>query len=304
MTGPQISVIIPAYNAAGFIVDAIESVLAQKYPPAEIIIIDDGSTDATHDVVSKFQTTNLKLIRTPNQGVAAARNLGIEAASGDWLAFLDADDVWVQDKLAMQVEYFDEFDFITGNALIMGSHDQLATAGELLSFEKHGVMAEIERNWVTTSSVCLRRSALGDLRFTPGMRFAEDYSLWLRLLATGARLKVITQPLYEYRVHSMNATASEVGHNLVRAKVLEQFALSMPPNSKLSKSAQSAASLSYLSYCQDELRHKRYAVPTILQLAGGGTPYQVAPTQVFLLALKGLVRAAARRLPRGANNHE
>jgi len=100
MTTASISVVIPAYNAVRYIAEAIESVFAQDLQPAEIIVIDDGSTDGTGELVRQW--SNITLVRQDNAGVAAALNHGIRLAQGELIAFLSADDVWVREKLQLQ----------------------------------------------------------------------------------------------------------------------------------------------------------------------------------------------------------
>src|SRR4051794_39734864 len=100
----QVSVIIPASNASAYVVRAIESALAQSHPPLEILVIDDGSTDRTAEIVEALPAP-VRLLRKVNGGPATARNLGASQARGDWLALLDADDVWYPDKLRQQLAY-------------------------------------------------------------------------------------------------------------------------------------------------------------------------------------------------------
>ena len=102
MKKPLVSVIVPVYNGAQFIGEAIESVFVQNYDPLEIIIVDDGSTDETANIVKSYN--NMHYIYQPNQGVAAARNSGIENSMGKLIAFLDADDCWAPNKLNIQVD--------------------------------------------------------------------------------------------------------------------------------------------------------------------------------------------------------
>jgi glycosyltransferase involved in cell wall biosynthesis len=105
-THPEVSVIIPAYNSSQTIKHSIESVLGQTYTDYELIIIDDASTDDLNSVLQSFQDANITLIRhTKNQGAAAARNTGIQAARGFYLAFLDSDDIWHSDKLEKQIAF-------------------------------------------------------------------------------------------------------------------------------------------------------------------------------------------------------
>src|SRR5262245_2526742 len=100
-TLPLISVVCPAYNCARFIKPALESVLAQSYRPMEIIVIDDGSSDANPEVVQHFQ--EVRYLRQANQGPSVARNVGILSARGEYIAFLDVDDLWTPEKLSVQL---------------------------------------------------------------------------------------------------------------------------------------------------------------------------------------------------------
>lgn len=112
-----ISVVIPAYNARAYIGRTIESVLRQTHPPSEIIVVDDGSTDNTAEVIRGF-AGRVKLIEQANAGASAARNAGIEAATGDWIAFLDGDDEWLDQRLEKQADYlrrYPELVWVTGN---------------------------------------------------------------------------------------------------------------------------------------------------------------------------------------------
>jgi len=103
----KVSVIIPVFNGERFIGEAIQSVMDQTYPPLEIIVVDDGSSDKTADIVRYLSGARPILYRRQsNQGAAAARNAGVSLAQGEWIAFLDADDVWYPEKLAIQVEHF------------------------------------------------------------------------------------------------------------------------------------------------------------------------------------------------------
>jgi glycosyltransferase involved in cell wall biosynthesis len=104
-TVPLVSVIIPTYNRAAWVTEAAASVLTQKFWDYELIVVDDGSTDATLEALASFRGQVKVLRRKERRGVSAARNLGAGASRGDWLAFLDSDDLWLPDKLARQIDY-------------------------------------------------------------------------------------------------------------------------------------------------------------------------------------------------------
>jgi glycosyltransferase involved in cell wall biosynthesis len=103
---PLISVIVPVYNGRRFLAETIQSVLAQTYRPVEVVAVDDGSTDGSAAIVESF--SSVICIQQSNQGVAAARNRGVEASQGELLAFLDQDDLWVEEKLEKQVAYLQQ----------------------------------------------------------------------------------------------------------------------------------------------------------------------------------------------------
>ncbi|MFV1981286.1 MAG: glycosyltransferase family 2 protein [Rhodothermia bacterium] len=112
MASTSVSVVIPAYNVADYIAQAVESVLNQSYEPAEVIVVDDGSTDGTREVLEAYST--IRVITQPNGGPAVARNSGVRDSRGQLLAFLDADDLWQPDKIARQVELLDEHADVDG----------------------------------------------------------------------------------------------------------------------------------------------------------------------------------------------
>jgi cellulose synthase/poly-beta-1,6-N-acetylglucosamine synthase-like glycosyltransferase len=176
-----ISVVIPAYNAQSFLSRAIESALSQRLPPAEILVIDDGSTDQTLEAASAFGD-RVKAFRKTNGGPASARNFGIQQAKGAWIALLDADDAWVPEKLEEQVKLID-----SRVGLIHAK-----ARGRVNSIETETTFADLwERNRILNSSVLLRRDAyvqIGGFDEDPALIGVEDYNFWLRLAASGWKI--------------------------------------------------------------------------------------------------------------------
>jgi glycosyltransferase involved in cell wall biosynthesis len=185
---PTVSVIIPAYNAAGFVSRAIESALAQTHPPLEILVIDDGSKDATSEVVARFAPP-VRLLRQPNGGPAAARNHGAREARGEWLAFLDADDRWLPEKLAGQLARATD----PGVALVYSRLpvDPAPNHGGRVIPPVADFATLWRRNYLITSAVMVRLAVFerhGGFDEDRALIGVEDYNLWLRLAASGERM--------------------------------------------------------------------------------------------------------------------
>ena len=181
MSTEAVSVIIPAYNSSGTIADAVGSVLKQNVSVCEIIIVDDGSTDDTVRVAQDLGVGLIRLVSQKNAGPASARNHGVRVASGAWIAFLDADDVWLPDKLEKQFEavYRTRAAFVCGRTTgRRGGADRSAGEGvELLSLKSF-----VRYNPVVTSSVLMKRSLFEAVSgFDEGFRGPEDYDLWMRV---------------------------------------------------------------------------------------------------------------------------
>lgn len=179
----KISLIIPTYNREKQLIKAIESVLLQTIQVDEIIVIDDGSTDNTKDVVKKY---DLKYIYQENQGVSKARNSGIKIAKNDWICFLDSDDIWEKNKLEKQIS------FHTQNPHILFSHtDELwIFNNKIIKQKKHQLKPKgfcfkenIENTLIGASTVIIHKNIFKDVGyFDESLIACEDYDLWLRVL--------------------------------------------------------------------------------------------------------------------------
>ena len=200
----NISVVIPAYNAAAFLPRCLESVFAQTLKPHEVIVVNDGSVDNTAELAAKL---GANVITRPNGGLSAARNTGIKNASSDWIALLDADDIWAPDKLERQVQRIrpDTVLVYTGIRIFddNGIRDQLPAmeAGKARNMLRY-------RNPITPSTVLVRREAvLQDGGFREDIRACEDWEMWVRLQRVG-QFEAISEPLTDYYVHPKSLSAN------------------------------------------------------------------------------------------------
>lgn len=229
MSSPRFSVIIPAYNAAGTLARAIDSVLTQAWPAFEIIVIDDGSMDATAAVAASYGE-KIRYLRQDNAGVSAARNHGARIASGDWLAFLDADDWYYLDRLKRHGEWIARdasLDFLTGDyeyrdisgALLGCSMESKASGRAMLikaADSREVVMQEAEfeafiaDHFGDTHTLSLPRATFLELGGYPlGFKVCEDAYLLTRLVARSRRVGVVCEPLAVYLIHAASATRAD-----------------------------------------------------------------------------------------------
>jgi len=181
---PSVSVIIPTYNRGHLLPDAIDSVLAQDFSDYELIVVDDGSTDNTLTILDGY-TNRVKVYRQTNQGVSAARNHGITVSSGEFIAFLDSDDLWLPQKLAVQFAFFNS----TPEALICQTQETWIRNGVRVNPKKRhqkpsGRIFEksLELCLVSPSAVMIRRRLFDSVGlFDESLPACEDYDLWLRI---------------------------------------------------------------------------------------------------------------------------
>ncbi len=232
-----VSVIMPAYNAEAFIEDAINSVLKQTYTDFELIVIDDCSTDSTASIVLRMADIDSRIHyfqNKNNSGVSVTRNFGISKAAGEWIAFLDSDDMWREDKLQKQIELLDAHP----DAIIT------YTACSFIDFSgkpyKYIMSAEpemtykmlLKRNLLSCSSIMVKKEVICKIGMASD-KMHEDYSAWLMILRNTKCAYGINEPLLIYRL-SQNSKSSNrlksakmiyhsyryVGHAPVRAMAL------------------------------------------------------------------------------------
>jgi len=220
---PQVSVIIPTYNRAHVLGEAIESVLAQTYDDLELIVVDDGSQDGTRDVVASY-SSRLTYLYQENRGVSAARNRGIEQARGSYLSFLDSDDLWLKEKLYLQMECMKEQPEI----LICYTDEIWIRKGVRVNqMKKHrkysGMIFEycLPLCIVSPSSVLINRQLLDEVGvFDETLEVCEDYDLWLRISARYP-IQFIEKPLIVKRGgHEDQLSKKGKGQDRFRIKAL------------------------------------------------------------------------------------
>ncbi|MFZ1699207.1 MAG: glycosyltransferase family 2 protein [Pyrinomonadaceae bacterium] len=207
-TVPKVSVVMPAYNCADHIVEAIDSVLAQKFREYEIIVINDGSPDTPSlERAIRTRLDEIVYIRQRNEGAAVARNMGIDHARGELIAFLDSDDVWEEDFLTSQYIFLERnnYDMVYCDALLYGMRSAYRTTfmetapseGEA-NFES---ILGLRCNVITSGTLARRSSLLRAGMFEKERVQAEDFHLWLRMAKTGAKIGYQRKVLLKYRVH-------------------------------------------------------------------------------------------------------
>lgn len=207
---PKVSVIIPAYNAMEFLPETLRSVLDQTFYDFEVVIINDGSLDGIEQWVHTIKDSRISLISTANRGAAAARNTGIEKSRGEYIAFLDADDLWAVTKLERQVECLNCRTAVGLVYAWVEIVDRLGKpTGKLLSpsFEGEVLDRILKENFVICGSTPLvRRACFENVgQFLSGLEPAEDWELWIRI-ATQYQFAVIKEPLVNYRQHAGNSS--------------------------------------------------------------------------------------------------
>lgn len=199
----QVSVIMPAYNSAQFIAAAIDSVLAQTWPHWELLVIDDGSKDGTLKIIEDYsrQHSNIKILtNSTNQGTGAARNRGIEAATGRFIAFLDADDLWLPAKLEKQLEFMQEKHLsMTFSSYYLMDEEGNTLHREVKALPELTYQKLLKSNYVGNLTGIYDVQKLGKV-YAPLIRKRQDWALWLEIIKRLGTSFALTEPLAYYRV--------------------------------------------------------------------------------------------------------
>lgn len=212
MMEPLVSIIMPCYNAERYVAQSIESVLAQTYQNWELLITDDGSTDKSVEIVSKYCIKDDRiniLVPDEHQGIARARNMSISRVKGRFVAFLDSDDIWYPEKLEKQVGYMLENDlaFTYSSYEIIdaqgNSKNRVVKDAGVVSYKKY-----LRNTIICCGTVVVDKEKTGHFA-TPIIKTSEDMSLWLSIMKRGFDAYPVEGPLHKYRITPGSASSNK-----------------------------------------------------------------------------------------------
>lgn len=208
-----VSIVMPAYNCEKYVIEAIDSVLAQTYSNWELLVIDDGSKDNTLRIINEFGNKDSRIKALPNDknmGVSATRNRGIDLASGDWIAFLDSDDMWEPSKLEKQFKAAQESSaefLFTGSSYV--NEESKPFKGIFEVPEKVSFKMLRNQNVISCSSVLIKKKFFENIKMEKD-EMHEDYAAWLRILKIGVTAYGVNEPLLIYRISRNSKSGSKV----------------------------------------------------------------------------------------------
>ena len=234
VSNPLVSVVIPTYNRERTIKASVQSVLDQTYQNLEVIVVDDGSTDGTKNIVSAIDDPRVHLIIQKNQGACVARNTGIEAARGLFIAFQDSDDEWFPEKLETQLRVFDQeiaVDVVFCDAMKY-TEDGTNTGEKLVTENISGIVPRDilqSKSLVSTQTMLMRSSCLQDIKFDPEMPRLQDFDLVYRLCESYA-FYYVDRPLVKMYMQSDSISANPRKSIIARKRMIEKYPYVMQRN--------------------------------------------------------------------------
>ena len=223
---PCVSVIIPTYNRRDFLLEAVDSVLAQTYGDYELIVVDDGSIDGTEEALQRYGE-QLQYVYQANQGVSTARNRGLELAHGKFIAFLDSDDLWMPKKIELQVACMDEYP----DCQICYTDEIWIRRGRRVNPKKRHAKYSgsvyhhcLPLCIISPSSALMRRGLFDEVGvFDPALPVCEDYDLWLRVAARYPVLFIPERLIVKRGGHPDQLSQSSWGNDRYRVTALEKI---------------------------------------------------------------------------------
>ncbi len=247
----QVSVIIPVYNGERTIRETIESVLGQSFSDFELIVIDDGSVDRTVEILSQIKDPRIRVLSYPNRGLAASRNRGIAEASGEYVTFIDADDLWTSDKLQSQYQALQNH---PEAAVAYSWSDCIDESSRFLRPGSHTTLSGnvyphiLVNNFVENgSNVLVRRSIFAEVGlFDESLSAAEDRDMWIRLAAR-YHFVAVSKPLVLYRISQTSMSANVFKQSRESIAVIEKAYSQAPQSLKHLKKRSLANIYKYLT---------------------------------------------------------
>lgn len=231
-TLPLVSVILPTYNCANFLPDSIRSILLQTCDSYEIIVVDDGSTDDTKAVLYPFMQRIKYINLGQNKGPSTARNIGIQSAKGKYVAFIDADDLWLPEKLQTDIEYFEmypEVNLVYSKHIGIDEKGYVHSRGSKRRLPSGNIFIQLfsNQNFITTSTVVVQKEVFKTVGlFDERLSCCEDWDLWLRI-AFCFKIMGINKYLVKYRHNPRSLTKNSANilehQKLVINKIYDEY---------------------------------------------------------------------------------
>lgn len=229
---PLISIVTPTYNRANFLPEAIESVLSQDYENYELLIIDDGSTDNSKDVIEKYMDSKkIRYLYQSNSGQSVARNRGIEEANGDFICFLDSDNRWLPGKLSASVEAFErnpEADIVYGDVVLINEQGHEFSRKNMKRYSGKITTHLLKDNCVSMNTTMSKTNSIRAVGgFSGQVKVADDYDLWLRLSAEYT-YKYIPKLMADYRVMTNQISSDKKRRFSSNEEIIRRFLVANP----------------------------------------------------------------------------
>ncbi len=235
MNTPSVSVVVPVYNGNRYLAAALDSVLDQSSPPMEVIVVDDGSSVPPDEVIARFGS-RVRLLHQENRGPASARNLGIQRASGEFVGFIDQDDLWTTDRLALQLARLvaeSELDLCFGHVELFWEPN---VETEARAYQQHA-RGQVVPGY-TTPAMLARRGAFERVGLlNPDLRFGDATDWIMRARAAGLRSTLIPDVVLRHRMHGSNLTRQREDSkrefvHVVRTHLGRQRSAAIPPTNR------------------------------------------------------------------------
>lgn len=223
---PKVSIIIPFYNCS-YVDQAVESALNQTYPNTEIIVVDDGSTVFTEKIYPFWE--KIKYIRKVNGGTATAINAGIQAATGEYIAWLSSDDLFLPEKISRQMEFMQnnqsEISFTNYHVINQNNEIVIPFCGRRLGHMVNDIYQDfLKFNVVNGCTVIMKKAIFEKVGyFNPLLRYTQDYEMWFRLLVNGHKMYYLDEALIKFRQHNESGTSKYRPEMLKEMNVVEKI---------------------------------------------------------------------------------